>query len=108
MNYTNVNDKKYSYTNKRRVALNEDSAYLMINQGKSSEAENLLRQNVDINTSSSRTYQMLIGIYNNKSDYNNLVKIINRAIKCCNENNKDFKELRRIVVLNKLLKDIPV
>lgn len=86
--------------------INEYNAELMMDEGKLDEAEMLLLQNVSQNISSAMTYHLMIKIYKAKGDYKKLVSIINAAIKNCKGNRQEFKELRKVVVLNRLLKDI--
>jgi len=85
---------------------NENNALIKINEGKFDEAEELLSRNADKNTSSARTYQLLINIYKKNNDYKKLIRTINKAIEFSSGNKKDFKELKKVTVLNKILKDI--
>jgi len=88
------------------IDLNENIAEKKIKECQFDEAEKLLLDNVEKKTSSRRTYQLLIKIYKKKNDYNSIIKTINKAIKYCGEYKKDFKEIKKVMVLNKLLKDI--
>lgn len=85
---------------------NENDAEIKIREGKFTEAEELLLSNVKNQSSSDKTYQLLIKIYKATGDYKSLIKVVNIAIKNCKKNRKEFKELKKVIVLNKLLKDI--
>lgn len=70
------------------------------------KAEALLKKNYYRNTKSADTYRLLIKIYKNKGNYNKIITVLNKAIKYAEENKKEFKELKKTLILNKLITDI--
>ncbi len=89
--------------NERRIEL---EAAEKIKNGELDNAEVLLKKNLTKNTRSADTYKLLIKIYKIRNDYTNIIKTINMAIRFANENKKEFKELKRTILLNKLIIDI--
>jgi len=99
----NINNDE-SYKKNINVKINEEEADSYIKNNEYKKAEILLLKNVKEKTSSENTYHLLIKIYRARADYNNLIKIVNLAIKYSDK--KKFKDLKKFIVLNKMLKDI--
>ena len=96
MNCININNK---------VKENEIKAFEYFKENKLDKAESTLRENFEIGTSSSKTYDLLLRIYYIKKDYSSLIKTLNDCIK--NSSNKDnYRKLRKAIILSKLLEDI--
>ncbi len=96
MNCININKK---------VEENEIKALEYFKENKLDKAENTLRKNLEINTSSLKTYDLLLRIYYIKKDYSSLIKTLNDGIK--NSNNKNtYRKLRKSIIITKLFEDI--
>jgi len=64
-----------------------------------------LKENLEIGTSSSLTYDLLIKIYNKKNDYLGVINVLNKGIKY-SDKKQMYRKLRKKVILKKILGDM--
>ncbi len=93
-------------TNSNKIEVNYKKALLLYKNNNALAAEKLLLENIEMSTDDCKTYDLLIKIYDILNNYNKLIKILNRAIKFCKDNRADYRELKKVVILNELLKDL--
>lgn len=95
----------YSGKDLKKIKEKELQALLFIENNMIDSAEKILLQNIDAETDSNFTYDLLIRVYEFKEDYQNLIKILNTAIKSAGK--KDFyRNLKKKLIISKILKDI--
>lgn len=88
------------------ILKNEVIAEKLIRENRLNEAEKLLRKNVDLKSRSYRTYDLLLKIYRAGDSYNEIIKILNTAIKNSREKGRTYRELRKVTILNELVENI--
>ncbi|MBN2073692.1 MAG: hypothetical protein JW770_07095 [Actinobacteria bacterium] len=88
------------------ILKNEIIAEKLIKEKKPGEAERLLRRNVELKSGSYRTYDLLLKILREKGSYNDVIKVLNSAIRNSKEKEKAYRELRKVAILNELIKNI--
>lgn len=88
------------------ILKNEIIAEKLIKENRMDEAERLLNKNVELKSSSHKTYDMLLKIFRSKDSYNDIIKLLNSAIKNSSEKGKAYRELRKVTILNELVKNI--
>jgi tetratricopeptide (TPR) repeat protein len=93
-------------SNNNLEEVNYQKALLFYKNNEFDSASKLLLENVEMYTEDLKTYELLINIYRKLEDYQNLIKILDISIKRCKERRKEFRELRKIIILNKLMRDI--
>jgi hypothetical protein len=96
MKYININNKTEE---------NEIKALGYFKENRLDKAENTLRKNLEIGSSSSKTYDLLLRIYYLKKDYSSLIKTLNDCIKNSSDKN-NYRKIRKAIILTKLLEDI--
>lgn len=95
----------YSGKDLKKIKEKELQALLFIENNMIDSAEKILLQNIDAETDSNFTYDLLIRVYEFKEDYQNLIKILNTAIKSAGK--KDFyRNLKKKLIISKIIKDI--
>jgi hypothetical protein len=88
-----------------KIIFNELKALFFIDKKQFDIAEKLLLKNIEERTGSILTYNLLIKVYNEKNDYNGLLKTLNSGIKSTEK--KDFyRKLKKQVILSRIIKDI--
>jgi hypothetical protein len=96
MNLENKTDK---------IRENEIKALLYLEKNRTDKAESILKENLDYGTSSITTYNLLLRIYQTQKDYPSFIKTLNACIKN-SENKGPYRELRKTIIVAKLLEDI--
>lgn len=104
MNTDKKNIEKYQEDIKI-VRENEEKAIKSIKGKKIAVAEKLLKENIEIGTDSSLTYDMLLYIYGKKNDYHNIIKVLNAGIKYAGDKQK-YRKLKKGLVTRKIMDDI--
>jgi hypothetical protein len=85
---------------------NEIVAEKLIEEKKFNEAEMLLERNVKLKSNSYKTYDLLLKIFMGKNSYNDIIRVLNIAIKNSPDKAKVCRELRKVTILNELVKNI--
>ncbi len=101
-------DKEVSMVADNVILLVEKKASKLIKERKFDEAEKILDQNLEKKIESYGTYHLMFQLYSLKGDYSNMIKILNRAIRYSTQKRRFFKELKRVVILDKILKDAKI
>ena len=84
---------------------NEIKAIEFLNKNEFNCAEKVLKENLEVQTASSLTYDLLIKIHTSKKDYSGLINTLNTAIKNT-DRSPLYRKLRKEIILSKLLCDI--
>lgn len=92
--------------NSNKIESNYKKALLLYKNNNALDAEKLLLENIEMSTDDCKTYDLLIKIYDILKNYHKLIKILNKAIKFCKDHRADYRELKKVVILNELLKDL--
>ena len=69
-------------------------------------AENLLLGNIDLDSSDHINYDYLLNMYRKQDDFHKIVLLLNMAIKKSKAKKQIYREIKKVVILNKILKDI--
>ncbi len=101
-------DKEVSMVADNVILLVEKKASKLIKERKFDEAEKILDQNLAKKIESDGTYHLMFQLYSLKGDYSNMIKVLNRAIRHSTQKRRFFKELKRVVILDKILKDAKI
>lgn len=87
-----------------KIIFNEVKALFFIDNNQFDVAEKFLLKNIEEKTNSALTFNLLIKIYNEKNDYNGLLKTLNTGIKSTIK--KDFyRKLKKQIILSRIIKD---
>ena len=88
-----------------KIIFNEVKALFFIDNNQPDVAEKFLLKNIEEKTNSALTFNLLIKIYNEKNDYNGLLKTLNTGIKSAVK--KDFyRKLKKQIILSRILNDL--
>ena len=69
-------------------------------------AEKLLLENIELGTNDTKTFDMLINIYRKIDNYQKLIKTLDSAIKQFKSKKNQYRQLKKMVILSQILKDI--
>jgi predicted Zn-dependent protease len=87
------------------VKKNEEKAEELVKEGKVKVAIKLLKENLKMCTSSSLTYDLLFYVYSRENNYSKVIKLLNMAIKYCN-NKQKYRKLKKDFITRKIMDDI--
>lgn len=93
-----------SFKNTEKIKENEMRALLFFENNKHDSAEKMLLENLDYETDSPLTYNLLIRIYSIKKNYQGLINILNIAIKKTGKKTL-YRNLKKQLIISKILKD---
>jgi len=84
-----------------KIIFNEVKALFFIDNNQFDVAEKFLLKNIEAQTNSALTYNLLIKIYNEKNDYRGLLRTLNTGIK--SNVKKDFyRKLKKQIILSRI------
>jgi len=87
------------------IKSNEKNALFFMEFKDFSNAEKILKKNINVRTDSILTYDLLIRIYHHKNDLSSLIRLLNTGIK--NTDKKTFyRRLKKKIMLYKIFNDI--
>ncbi len=101
-----INEKKEYILSNADILKNQKKAIEYLNKNDISSAEKLLDENLKLNTSNNITYDLLLDIYKKQNDYQKMIKTLNKAIKNCKTKAKSYREIKKVLVLDRILKDL--
>jgi hypothetical protein len=88
-----------------KIIFNEVKALFFIDNNQFDVAEKFLLKNIEENTNSALTFNLLIKIYNENNDYRGLLKTLSTGIKSTIK--KDFyKKLKKQVILSRIINNL--
>ncbi len=88
-----------------KIIFNEVKALFFIDNNQFDVAEKFLLKNIEENTNSALTFNLLIKIYNENNDYKGLLKTLNTGIKSTVK--KDFyRKLKKQIILSRIIKNL--
>jgi len=88
-----------------KIIFNEVKALFFIDNNQFDVAEKFLLKNIEVQTCSALTYNLLIKIYNENNDYSGLLKTLNKGIK--SNVRKDFyRKLKKQIILSRITNNL--
>lgn len=91
---------------KNKVLNNEIMATVLIKTGELEMAEKILIENIELESSSHRTYDLLLEIYRTTNNYRGIIYTLRNAIKKSFQKKEIYRELRKVIILNKIVMDM--
>ncbi len=88
------------------IMKNQDKAIRHLNNKDESSAKILLEENLVLDPSNNAAYDLLLDIYKKQNDYQKMISLLNKAVKYCKTKNKYYREIKKVLVLDKILKDM--
>ena len=81
-------------------------AAVLIKTGELEMAEKILIENIELESSSHRTYDLLLEIYRTTNNYRGIIYTLRNAINKSFRKKEIYKELRKVIILNKIIMDM--
>lgn len=85
---------------------NEIKAAKLIKDGVLEEAEIMLIENIGLKSTSHATYDLLLEVYRATNSYRGLIYTLRNAIKRSFQKKEIYRELRKVIILNKMVMDM--
>jgi hypothetical protein len=85
---------------------NTKKASKLIETNNLQPALDLLNKNLALGAKDAKTFDLFVQIYKKMNDYSELIKILNVAIKKCEEKNIIYRQIKKEALLKKMLSDI--